>query len=276
MVAYGEAIEGFKKGCKERGISINAIYGLKGEIEEGKKVVQKIKNNNPKPGLILAVGILATTLVKEQFADIPIIFSMVIYHERFNLLEPNITGISADVPVINQLKFLKEIPGKIKNVGVIYDPAKSGNIISEANLAAGKLGFNLIKKEITAGDEVKSALKEIIKDIDALWVLPDSTVITKNSLGIILKITRKHHMPTFCTSSAIVKAGALASISPDFFHTGIQAAGMAQTLLRSPTVISLGIKQPERFKLSLNTETAKKIGVDISSFSPRSDVVLYP
>lgn len=274
--AYDEVIDGFTKGCKEEVIPISAIYDLNGEVAYGKKVVQEIKNRNPKPDLILAVGILATALVKEQFTDVPIIFTMVIYHERFNLHEPNITGISTGVPVANQLKFFEEIPGKYKNVGVIYDPANSGNIISEATTTASELGICLIKKEVTSERKVKSALKEIIKNIDALWIIPDSTVVTKDLLGIILKTTRKRRIPTFCTSSAIVKVGALASISPDFVHTGYQAAGMVRTLLNSPTVISLGIKQPEEFKLSLNIKTAKKIGVDISSLRSRSDVILYP
>ena len=70
IAAYDETIKGFEEGYKEKNISIKAIYGLKGNIEEGKKVVQKIKENKLKPTLILAVGILATALVKEQFGTV--------------------------------------------------------------------------------------------------------------------------------------------------------------------------------------------------------------
>lgn len=276
MEAYNEAIESFKKGCKDKGISINSIYDLKGEIEGSKKVIRKIKKNSLKPDLIFTVGILAAKIVKEQFSDVPIIFSMVICHKRFNLQNHNITGISTDVPLVNQLSILKEILGEKKKVGIICDPTKIGNIISEAIPVASKLGLNLIKKEITSEGEVKSALKNIIESADSLWIIPDSTVITRDSLSIILKTTLSHKMPTFCTSSAIVRAGALASISPDYAHTGLEASKMAQTLLNSPTVISLGIKHPEKFKLSLNVQTANIIGIDISAFQSRPDVFLYP
>jgi putative tryptophan/tyrosine transport system substrate-binding protein len=274
--AYDKVIEGFKEGCKGKNISIKAIYDLKGDIEEGKKVIKKIKGNNPKPNLIMTVGILAATLAKEQFDDIPIIFCMVIYHERFNLDGDNITGISIDVPLEDQFTILKELLGKDMDIGVIYDPENTGNIVSEANEVSKKLGQNLVKKEVMSESEVVPALKKIAGKIDALWIIPDCTVVTQDSLSIILKEALKHRLPTFCTSDAIVRAGSFASISPDYTHIGLQAAQTAQALLDSPTVISMGIRQPGKLKLSLNVETANIIGVNISAFESRPDVILYP
>ena len=274
--AYNEAIEGFEEGCKGKNISIKAIYDLQGDAEEGKRVVQNIKDNKIKPNLILAVGVLAATIAKEQFPDIPIIFCMVINHERFNLGGANITGISSEASVEDQFALLKELLGAHKNVGVIYDPAKTGKIISEATVITRKFEFNLVKSEVLSEKDVESELKNITNKIDALWVIPDSTVITKKSLNVIFKITREHHLPIFCTSDAIVKAGALVSVSPDYEYTGIQAAHMAQTLLNSPTTTSLGIKHPDKLKLTLNTQTAEIIGINLSSMQSYPNVILYP
>ncbi len=276
IAAYNEAIKGFEEACKRNNVSIAGIYDLKGDIDEGKRVIKNIKDEKRRPDLILAVGILATTLVKEQFNNIPIIFCMVINYKRFNLAGANITGISSEVSVKDQFTILKELFGTGKNVGVIYDPKETGGIISEAVSIVGKSNFNLVKTEVTSGDQVASALKNIVNKIDALWIIPDGTVVTKESLEIILKMSLKHRLPVFCTSSAIVKAGALVSISPDYRQTGIQAAQLAQTLLNSPKVISLGVKQPDKLKVTLNTQTAGIIRMDISSLRSRPDVVLYP
>ncbi|MDE1889531.1 MAG: ABC transporter substrate-binding protein [Planctomycetota bacterium] len=274
--AYNEAIKGFEEGCKEKNISIKAIYDLKGDAEEGKRVVQNIKDNNIKPNLILAVGVLAATIAKEQFPDIPIIFCMVINHERFNLGGANITGISSEASVEDQFALLKELLGAPKDVGVIYDPTKTGKIISEATIVTKKFEFHLVKSEVFSEKDIEFELKNIINKIDALWVIPDSTVITKKSLNVISKIALEHHLPIFCTSDAIVKAGALVSVSPDYEYTGIQAARMAQTLLSSPTTTSLGIKQPDKLKLTLNTQTAEIIGVNLSSMQSYPNMILYP
>ena len=276
IAAYNEAIKGFEEACKRNNISIAGIYDLKGDIDEGKRVIKNIKDDKLRPDLILAVGILATTLVKEQFTDIPIIFCMVINHERFNLEGANVTGISSEASTRDQFAVLKELLGTQRNVGVIYDPMKTGRIVSEADLVAKRFEFNLLKAEVESESEVASALTGMVNKIDALWIVPDGTVVTKESLEIILKMSLKHHLPVFCTSSAIVKAGALVSISPDYRQTGIQAAQLAQTLLNNSTVISLGVKQPDKLKVTLNTQTAGTIRVDISPLRSRPDVVLYP
>ena len=276
IAAYNEAIKGFEESCKRNNVSIAGIYDLKGDIDEGKRVIKNIKDDKRRPDLILAVGILATTLVKEQFTNVPIIFCMVINHERFNLEGANVTGISSEASTRDQFAVLKELLGTQRNVGVIYDPMKTGRIVSEADLVAKRFEFNLLKAEVESESEVASALTGMVNKIDALWIVPDGTVVTKESLEIILKMSLKHRLPVFCTSSAIVRAGALVSISPDYRQTGIQAAQLAQTLLNSPTVISLGVKQPDKLKVTLNTQTTGIIRVDTSLLRSRPDVVFYP
>lgn len=276
IAAYNEAIKGFEEGCKGKNISVRAIYDLNGNTEDGKRIIQNIKDSGLKPKGILAVGVLAATLIKDQFPNVPIIFCMVINHERFNLQGANITGISSEASLEDQFAVLKELLGTQKNVGVIYDQAKTGKIISEATIVAEKFKFNLIKREVLSEKEVASALNNIINKIDALWIIPDSTVITKTTLSVISKTTLEHRLPIFCTSDAIVKAGALLSVSPNYRSTGLQAAQLAQTLLNNPATTSLGIKQPNTLKLTLNTQTAKLIGINPSFIKFYPDIVLYP
>ena len=274
IAAYNEAVKGFKEACRGKNIAIKEIYDLKGDIEEGKKIVQDIKAN--KPNLILAVGVLAATLVKEQFPEIPIIFCMVVNHYRFNLQGNNITGISVEASVEDQFIILRNLLGAYKNLGVIYDITKTGKIISEAETIAKTLGFNLIKSEVTSEKEVIPVLENIIKKIEALWIIPDSTVITKNTLEAISRMALDHHIPTFCTSEAIVKTGALISISPDYTYTGLQAAQIAQILLNNPGTPSMGIKNPEKLRLTLNTQTAESVGINLTAFQSYPNIILYP
>ncbi|MFO0793339.1 MAG: ABC transporter substrate binding protein [Candidatus Brocadiaceae bacterium] len=276
IAAYNDVIKGFEDGCKGNGISIKAIYDLKGDVGEGKRVMVNIKNDHIRPDVVFAVGVLAATLAKEYFPHTPIIFCMVINHERFDLDGPNITGISSEASVEDQFSILKELLGTRKNIGVIYDPTKTKRIITEATVVAKTYEFNLVTAEVMSENDINSTLDRILKKIDALWIVPDSTVITKNSLGTILQASQKCRLPTICTSVAIVKGGALVSISPDYLYTGVQAAKLAQTLLRTPTRTSLGIQQPDKLKIVINTQAAKTIGTNLSSLQSRTDVVFYP
>jgi len=276
IAAYDEAIKGFQEGCKGKGIIVKTIYDLNGDAETGKKIIQGIQNDNPSPDLILAVGVLAATLAKEYFADTPILFCLVINHERFNFQGSNITGISAEASVEDQFLSLKELLGAQKRVGVIYDPLQTENIVVEAVSIAKRHDFTLTTKKVSSEKEVAAALDAIINKIDVLWMIPDSTVITKEALTGILKKVQKQRIPTFCTSSAIVKAGALASISIDYNQTGFQAADIAESLLSHNTAISLGIRRPEKLKWTLNSKTAKWLGINIAPFESRSNVTFYP
>lgn len=276
IAAYNEAIQGFEEGCKEKNISIKAIYDLQGDTDEGQRIVQKIKKDGTKPDAILGVGVLAATLAKEHFPDVPIIFCMVINHDRFNLEGANITGISTEASIEAQFAVLKEILGPNKNIGVIYDPSKTRKIVAQANIVAEQFGFYLVKSEVMYEKEVEPVLKNISSKIDALWVIPDSTVITKNTLQSIPKIVMSRRLPILSTSDAIVKAGALVSVSPNYKYTGTHAAQLVQRLLTDRTTRSLGVQQPSRLKLTLNTKTAKLIGINLSSLQLYPDVILYP
>lgn len=280
IASYNEAIKGFEEGCKGKNIHIKEIYDLEGDIniEKGKGIIRNINNAAVKPDLILAVGVLASILMKEHCANVPMLFCMAINYERLNLQGPNVTGISSEVAIEDQFAVLRELLGKLKQrkIGVVYDPRNMGCIIAKAISVAKKFEFDLIAKEAFSDSEVVSALKNIIKKIDVLWIVPDETVITKDSLHAILQETQQHRIPTLCTSSAIVKAGALISVSPDYRYIGLQAARLAQALLRNPVGMSLGIQQPDKLKITLNTQIAKEIGINPSSIQYRPDIGLYP
>lgn len=276
MDAYNEAVNGFREGCAKNNISITAIYNLRGLVDEGNKVVKTIMDSGQKPDLVLAVGILAAAVAKERFSDIPVLFCMVINYERFNLVGNNITGISSEVSTEDLIAIIKELFGtQKKNMGVIYDPLKSIDFVSRAESVVKKYGCNLVKKEISSEKEVQAALEAIVDKIDCLGIIPDGTVVTKNSLSTIINVSLKHRIPTVCTSSAIVKAGALISISPDYKNMGLQAAQMAVTLLNNPSMISLGVKMPDKLKIAVNEKTARIIGLDLAMLKKRSDVVWY-
>ena len=277
IAAYNEAIDGFKDECKKADIPIGAVLDLKGNVDAGEKAVKGVKPRYPSPRFILSVGVLATTLAKEHYPFTPIIFCMVVNHERFSLGGENVTGIASEASVEEQLLAYKDFFGDRRNIGVIFDPAGSEvEIVRDAEQTANKMGFNLIKAEASLPKAVEAALKGIIDKIDALWLIPNHVIVSQDALDVIFKITAQRRMPTFSSSIAIAKAGALFAISPEYETIGRQASQIVQTLLSTPSTASLGIQRPERFTVTVNSKTAKKLGINVSRFQTRPGVVLYP
>lgn len=277
IAAYNEAIDGFKDGCKKADIPIGVVLDLKGNVDTGEKAIRGIKPKYPSPRLILSVGVLATTLAKEHYPFTPIIFCMVVNHERFALGGENVTGIASEASAEEQLQVYKDFFGNRRNIGVVFDPTGNAEgIIQDAEQAANKMGFNLIKAEASLPNQVEVALKGIIDRIDALWIIPGHVTVSPVALNAIFKITTQRRLPTFSSSVAIARAGALFAVSPGYETIGEQASQLSQTLLSMPSTTSLGMQRPEKLMLTVNRKTAKKLEVDVSVFQVHPDVVLYP
>jgi putative ABC transport system substrate-binding protein len=274
LSAYNEVVKGFQDECFKNNITIKSIYDLKGKMKVGQTIVRKVRKQ--KPDIVLAIGVLAATVAKEEIEDIPIVFCMVINHARFQLTEPNITGISTEIAIEDQLKGYQTILGPFKNMGVIYDPSKTGNIIEIAEKKVEDAGINLVKYEIDSSKEVAEAMETLIGKIDALWLLPDSTVVTKKSFGFIKSTTIENRIPLLCTSDVFVKAGALAAVSSDHKDVGRQAAELARKILELPVPGSLGIVYPDHFKLTVNTDTVEKLGLELKVVQEGSKINFYP
>jgi putative ABC transport system substrate-binding protein len=123
---------------------------------------------------------------------------------------------------------------------------------------------------------VSEALENLIDRIDALWLLPDSTVVTKESFGLIKSATLENNIPLLCTSDIFVKAGALAAVFSDYGHTGRQAAQLAKEILNPSASGSLGIVNPDKITLAINSDTAEKLGLKLKAFSGKPHIIIYP
>lgn len=272
--AYNAVAEGFIRYCQNDTITIKAVYNLKGDIEEGKRAIQNIAEIKPKPDVILTIGTLATTLAKKHIDNTPIVFCAVINHELLDLHGTNIYGVSSSVSIEKQFALLNRILNSPKNVGILYDPVKTERIVSELTSLGSRYGYNFITKKVTSKNDVEGALKAIIKKIDVLWVVPDDTVISRESIDMFSEASRKNHLPIFCTSGALVKEGVLISLSPNYSAMGGQAAEIAKRLIENPLQNPPSIKVPEKLILTINTSTAEMLKVDISQFLSLPDVVL--
>ena len=274
LSAYNEVVKGFQEECLKNNITIKSIYDLNGKMKLGQKVVRKVKKE--KPDIILTIGVLAATVAKDKIGNVPIVFCMVINHERFHLSAPNITGISTEIAIEDQLKGFQSVLGPFKNMGVIYDPSKTGSIITNAEKKMKDADMNLVKFQIGSSKEVSEAMENLIGKIDALWLLPDSTVVTRESFDLIKSTTLENRIPLLCTSDVFVKAGALAAVSSDYNYVGRQAAGLAGKILELPDLSSLGIVNPDHFKLSINTDTAEKLGLELKVVQEDPKINIYP
>jgi putative ABC transport system substrate-binding protein len=261
LAAYNQAVAGFKAAMPSSTTFIE--YDMQGDVARGQKLARKIRASDAT--LLLAVGVKAALVAKLEIVDIPVIFCMVLDPAKHDLKAPNMTGIRLEIPINRQFSAMRSVLPSLKRIGVLYDPEKTGYLVEEARLLAKSMGLELVAKQVSTEKEVPPALRALLSQVEALWLVPDSTVLTEDSLKFVLGAALDLNVPVIGFSSELVRSGALVGLSVSYQDVGRQAGVLAKKILTDEYKPSSATLPPDRLRLALNLKTAKFLGITISS-----------
>ena len=270
---YREAVAGIKSIYYDGKIR---EYDLKGDLEESGRVVREI-NRHP-PDLILTVGLLATVVAKDSFQRTPIVYSMVFNPDRFSISGNNLTGVSLNISSFEAIRRLRELFPDAKKIGILYDPAKSRKTVEKDMQIAHTWGFTLIAKEVSSIKEMPVAFREIQNEIDLLWLIPDSTVVTPESLEFIFLKAFENRIPVIAFSKELLSRGAILTFSPDYHSVGVEAGQLARQILQGKSPANNPVSSVKKLHTSINLMVAKKLGIEIdraAMYSMRDQIEIF-
>lgn len=259
IAAYNQAVSGLQAELADT--ATLTVYDLEGDVARGKKLARKIRASDAV--LVIAVGLKAALAAKVELVDIPVIYCMVLDPEKYDLRAPNLTGISLRVPIERQFNTIHALVPKLKQLGVLYDPEKTAPLVEEARRVALRLGLELIEHKVHAEKEVPAAIRSLLPKVQALWLVPDSTVLTEESIRFVLAASLDRNVPVLGFSSEFVRNGALAGLSINPEDIGRQAAAIAQKILNhADRAVPMSVP-PDRIRLAVNLKTAKFLGLTL-------------
>jgi len=270
---YEEALDGFKSVASGAQVS---EYDMEGDLQRGKRFLARLKSG-PKPDLILAIGIWALQVVVEEIRDIPVVFAMVLNPSTVIGQEArNITGASMNVPIEQQIALLKKASPQARRIGVIYDPSKTGFLVKQAERIARDQGVSLLPKAIASPKDSFAALDAMQGEIDALWILPDVTVLAPESVQYMLLFSFRNKIPLLGLSENQARMGALFGLSfGSGRDIGIQAGEIANEILSGRRAEEIPFTTARRLRLTVNLKTAGKLGLQVpKEILDRADVVI--
>lgn len=263
IAPYRAAVKGFKS-------TINAevnefVLDKRSDKRAKRKFIKKDKKNR---NLIFTLGTDAFAAARANHPDTPIVFTFILnpdsaLQKAVNNSYSKVAGITMTIPPHIQFKTLLEADSSIKRIGVVYDPSKTGKLIKKAKLAAKKLGLELIDKQIRTRGESINAIDEMQGRVDAIWMVPDTTAITRESSEYMLFFSIKYNVPLIGISEKYVKNGALFAYSFDSEDMGKQAGELARKILGGEKVRSDSFYDPRTFRLSMNLNIARKLGINV-------------
>jgi putative ABC transport system substrate-binding protein len=268
---YDEAVGGFRAALPPR-TSIEE-FNLHGNLQRGREVGKALRAESPR--LVFAVGLKAALAAKLELPDVPVIFGLVLDPELHGLPSPNMTGIRMRIKPNQQLETLRTLLPTVRRIGVLYDQDRSEAFISEARRHAQPLGMEVIAVGVKGSSDVPDAVRALLPQIQAFWLIQDSTVVTDLSATFVVQSALDAKVPLFTFSSTLVQQGALGALVVQAWEVGQQAAYLSGLALRGQTIPSAQLVEPQRPQLTLNLHTADYLGVTLSSDAIRMASELF-
>jgi putative ABC transport system substrate-binding protein len=266
-------VQGFRDGMAELGYveGQNVTYVFAGEptsADQLDAVLQEMVEQEV--DLIFTAGTptgVAAHRVTEG-ADVPVVFGViadpVAAGVMTDLTRPggNMTGVRLSENQARRLELLLEIAPGSRRIFVPYDPndAASSSAVAQVSELAPSLGVEIVEGTARNNDEVTELLANIPEDVDAIFMVPGTTV--NQRLSDLLAVALARMLPVSGPSTIQVEQEALTTYGFVHHKVGEQAAHIADQILKGADPGTLPVETAEFF-LAVNLNTAQAIGLEI-------------
>ena len=266
------------------------IQGLEKEgIKEGKNLKITYKNAqadtaadnqiasnfaSKKMDLICAIATPSAQSAYNAASDskTPVIYTAVTSPELAGFVDKDgknvgeVTGTSDLILADKQLKLIRKVLPKAKNVGILYSTnevnSKAG--IEAYEKVAKKNGFKIITQGISAAADMPMAADSLIKKVDCITNLTDNLVVS--SMPTYLEKANKAKIPVFGSEIEQVKLGCIGCVGIDFIKLGEQTGKMAAKVLKGEKKASeIPFETFNHGDISLTVKVAKDLGIKLPS-----------
>jgi putative ABC transport system substrate-binding protein len=211
--------------------------------------------------------------------DIPVIFSAVSNPVEDGLVADankpgaNVTGTSdgIDTEAIFEMMLLQN--PDMKKVGLLYDQGQSSSLVSikDAEKFCKANNIEVVKKTGTNVSEVQTAADALVAaKVDAVFTPQDNTVMTAE-LAIYEKFTDAK-IPHYTGADSFALNGAFMGYGVNYENLGTLTADMViDIVVNGADPAETPVKKLEEGILTVNTDTAKALGIDYKIFEDKCD-----
>lgn len=257
---YIEAVEGMGAVLSETAnakIQLFALEEFKGKSQD--LLAQTLAGE--KFDLLVAVGPEAVRFIREkQGAEKTAwLYSMILNPPAASGQAEPACGVSLDIPAQRQLRMVAEGLKSVKRVGLLFDPRYNADVFAKAAAEAAALDLKIVPLRVTSKKEIPAVLKQSWETIDALWFIPDQTVISESIVEYLIKEALFKKIPVVGYNRFFYESGAALAFVFDYEELGKQTGRMAVSVLRGRGCE----KEAPLFRVWLNLRVAEKLGIAI-------------
>ena len=204
--------------------------------------------------------------------NIPIVYAAISDPETAGLTGiPTVTGVSDALNTPFILDMMLACQPDIQSVGLLYSLSEpnSATPIAQAKEYLAAKGIRVVEKTGNTVDEVITAAGTLVGQVDAVFTPTDNAIMAAE--GHVAEILSQAGIPHYTGADSFVLSGAFATCGVNYTELGTKAADMAFEILRGGQIGDYHVM--EGGIITVNTETAKALGLNYSVFSSMANTV---
>ncbi|MDF1554246.1 MAG: ABC transporter substrate binding protein [Deferrisomatales bacterium] len=235
LAVYDTALQGFQAGygAHLRGRAQKTVAPIRytdlllTELDEGAAAAVRAA----RPDLLVTVGQHALDSVAE-LGGVPMVHLLASRVPPSLAGRDDVRGVSVAVSPEQWVEaFTQAMPGR-RRVGVVHDPRRTGPWVERAT-AFGRLHQITVIGAVVAGARgVADALDQLRGGVDALWMIPDLTAVTPDTVPLLAEFSLEEGIPVFSFAEKYLEVGATAAFVLDPETVGRQGAALGEGLVR--------------------------------------------
>lgn len=228
-------------------------------------ILRQNDDNNPlntavaeqRPDLIVALGSRALAQSTRLPDKIPVIYLLVPSPERILPADHQATGVLLQPRPGAEFRALHDLLPTLQRVGVVYNPAHSGDLIMATMANSNNFTFEL--RPIKRSQEVADQLAELAGRVDLVWMPPDQTILAPQAEKSFYIFSLQHKIPLLAFSEKYLRRGASLAVTLDIDGMSRKAAGLAQLIQSGARPAHITPLVMERAQLRQNSLILNKL-----------------
>jgi putative ABC transport system substrate-binding protein len=242
--------------------------GVPGEPELG-RLIDAVRAS--RPDVFYPADLYALIAASKGIRDIPTVFS--VYDpvglgivDRLARPGGNMTGFatSDDNLDLKRLQLLHQVIPKARRIAVLTQGSLAPLLRQTQRLreAARPMGLELHEYRAadgsTVGGDAQRLFEAMVRDRMEGFLLLDGNAFSTE----VLQLATRYRLPAFYPYVTAVRRGGLASYAAKHGDPGGTVATYIARILRGATPGSLPVRVPDTYELTLNSRTAREIGLE--------------
>lgn len=238
-----------------------------GDQSNLKTMASKLVNDNC--NVIFGITTPAAQAVANSTNKTPIVLGAVTDPKGAGLVKNNqhpggnISGVSDQAPIKEQLNLVKEFMPHLKTLGVIYTSSDASAVAGYHQISreCKRMGINLKSYSIANSNDLNQVSEQMLQQVDAVVVPTDNTIA--GAMQTLVKNANAANKPVFPAAATMVKQGGVATYSVNQYQLGVRGAKMTVAILKGKKPANMPIEYVKHGEPVLNLKQARKLGLTV-------------